>query len=52
LTENKLTAAKLSTLLEQKSTNYYTKLQVDEIGQVVSIEMVKWSQLKLDRPAI
>ncbi len=28
---------KLFTLLEQKITNYYTKLQVDEIGRVVSI---------------
>jgi len=27
----------LSTLLEQKITNYYVKLQVDEIGRVVSI---------------
>jgi len=28
---------KLSTLLEQKIINYYTKLQVDEIGQVISV---------------
>jgi F-type H+-transporting ATPase subunit alpha len=27
----------LSMLLEQKSNNYYTKLQVDEIGQVVLV---------------
>jgi len=29
--------AELSTLLEQKITNYYIKLQVDEIGRMVSI---------------
>nr|WIA67094.1 ATP synthase F1 subunit alpha [Pellia epiphylla]WIA67135.1 ATP synthase F1 subunit alpha [Pellia epiphylla]WIA67176.1 ATP synthase F1 subunit alpha [Pellia epiphylla] len=35
---NKLAAgAELSTLLEQRITNYYTKLQVDEIGRVVSV---------------
>jgi F-type H+-transporting ATPase subunit alpha len=33
----KLAGVELSTLLEQKITNYYTKLQVDEIGRVVSI---------------
>jgi F-type H+-transporting ATPase subunit alpha len=32
-----LARTKLFTLLEQKITNYYTKLQVDEIGRVVSI---------------
>jgi len=32
-----LARTELSTLLEQKITNYYVKLQVDEIGQVVSI---------------
>ncbi len=37
MTENKLAGAKLSTLLEQKITNYYTKLQVDEIGRVVLV---------------
>jgi len=37
LTGNKLAGAELSTLLEQKITNYYTKLQVDEIGRVVSV---------------
>ena len=31
-----MAGAELSTLLEQKITNYYTKLQVDEIGRVVS----------------
>ncbi len=30
--------AQLSTLLEQKITKYYIKLQVDEIGQVVLVE--------------
>ncbi len=34
---NKLVGAEVSTLLEQKITNYYIKLQVDEIGRVVSI---------------
>nr|QIA60680.1 ATP synthase F1 subunit alpha [Lepidozia trichodes] len=34
---NKLAGAELSTLLEQRITNYYTKLQVDEIGRVVSV---------------
>jgi len=38
LTGNKLARAQLSTLLEQKITNYYIKLQVDEIGQVVLVE--------------
>src|SRR5579875_3218812 len=37
LTGNKLAGAELSTLLEQRITNYYTKLQVDEIGRVVSV---------------
>src|SRR6476469_1256393 len=37
LTGNKLAGAELSTLLEQRITNYYTKLQVDEIGRVLSI---------------
>jgi len=32
-----LRQAELSTLLEQKITNYYTKLQVDEIDRVVSV---------------
>ena len=32
-----MAGAELSTLLEQKITNYYTKLQVDEIGRVVSV---------------
>nr|AMF83683.1 ATP synthase F1 subunit alpha [Aneura pinguis]WHW95434.1 ATP synthase F1 subunit alpha [Aneura pinguis]WHW95476.1 ATP synthase F1 subunit alpha [Aneura pinguis]WHW95518.1 ATP synthase F1 subunit alpha [Aneura pinguis]WHW95560.1 ATP synthase F1 subunit alpha [Aneura pinguis] len=34
---NKLAGAELPTLLEQRITNYYTKLQVDEIGRVVSV---------------
>lgn len=34
---NKITGAELSYLLEQRITNYYTKLQVDEIGRVVSV---------------
>nr|QIA60849.1 ATP synthase F1 subunit alpha [Makinoa crispata] len=34
---NKLAGAEPSTLLEQRITNYYTKLQVDEIGRVVSV---------------
>jgi F-type H+-transporting ATPase subunit alpha len=38
LTGNKLARAQLSTLLEQKITKYYIKLQVDEIGQVVLVE--------------
>ncbi len=38
LIENKLIGAKLFTLLEQKIINYYTKLQVDEIGRVISVE--------------
>jgi F0F1-type ATP synthase alpha subunit len=37
LTGNKLAGAELSTLLEQKFINDYIKLQVDEIGQVVSV---------------
>jgi F-type H+-transporting ATPase subunit alpha len=37
LTRNKLAGAELCTLLEQKITNYYIKLQVDEIGRVVSV---------------
>jgi F0F1-type ATP synthase alpha subunit len=37
LTKNKLAGAELSTLLEQKFINDYIKLQVDEIGQVVSV---------------
>nr|AHG59094.1 ATP synthase subunit 1 [Dicranum scoparium] len=37
LTGNKLAGAELSTLSEQRITNYYTKLQVDEIGRVVSV---------------
>ncbi|KAL4199930.1 hypothetical protein AMTRI_Chr03g53790 [Amborella trichopoda] len=32
-----LAGAELSTSLEQRITNYYTKLQVDEIGRVVSV---------------
>ena len=34
---NKFAGAELSYLLEQRITNYYTKLQVDEIGRVVSV---------------
>jgi F-type H+-transporting ATPase subunit alpha len=34
---NKFVGAELSYLLEQRITNYYTKLQVDEIGRVVSV---------------
>lgn len=32
-----MNGAELSYLLEQRITNYYTKLQVDEIGRVVSV---------------
>jgi hypothetical protein len=32
LTINKLVRVELSTLLEQKITSYYIKLQIDEIG--------------------
>nr|QGN73916.1 ATP synthase F1 subunit alpha [prasinophyte sp. MBIC10622] len=32
-----ISAGELSTLLEQKITNYYTQLNVDEIGRVLSI---------------
>nr|YP_003412100.1 ATP synthase F1 subunit alpha [Phaeoceros laevis]ACT75308.1 ATP synthase F1 subunit alpha [Phaeoceros laevis] len=34
---NKFAGTEPSTLLEQRITNYYTKLQVDEIGRVVSV---------------
>lgn len=34
---NKFAGAELSYLLEQRITNYYTKLEVDEIGRVVSV---------------
>nr|YP_009755792.1 ATP synthase F1 subunit alpha [Gonatozygon brebissonii]QIQ23070.1 ATP synthase F1 subunit alpha [Gonatozygon brebissonii] len=34
---NQFAGAELSYLLEQRITNYYTKLQVDEIGRVVSV---------------
>jgi F-type H+-transporting ATPase subunit alpha len=34
---NKFAGAELSYLLEQRITNYYTKLQVDEIGRVISV---------------
>jgi F-type H+-transporting ATPase subunit alpha len=34
---NKFAGAELSNLLQQRITNYYTKLQVDEIGRVVSV---------------
>jgi F-type H+-transporting ATPase subunit alpha len=34
---NKFAGAELSYLLEQRTTNYYTKLQVDEIGRVISV---------------
>ena len=34
---NKLAGSELSYLLEQRITNYYTKLPVDEIGRVVSV---------------
>jgi len=37
LTGNKLVGARLFTLLKQKITNYYIKLQVYEISRVVSI---------------
>jgi len=37
LTGNKLGGVELSTLLEQKITNYYTKLPIDEIVQVISV---------------
>jgi F0F1-type ATP synthase alpha subunit len=36
-TRNKLAITELSTLSKQKITNYYTKLQVDEIDRLVSI---------------
>jgi len=32
-----ISAGELSTLLEQRITNYYTKLNVDEIGRVLSV---------------
>jgi len=32
-----ISAAELSTLLEQRISNYYTKLNVDEIGRVLSV---------------
>ena len=32
-----LSAGELSNLLEQRITNYYTKLNVDEIGRVISV---------------
>jgi F-type H+-transporting ATPase subunit alpha len=34
---NKFAGAELSNLLQQRITNYYTKLEVDEIGRVVSV---------------
>jgi F-type H+-transporting ATPase subunit alpha len=34
---NKLAGAELSYLLEQRISNYYTKLEVNEIGRVVSV---------------
>jgi F-type H+-transporting ATPase subunit alpha len=37
LTGNKLGGVELSTLLEQKITNYYTKLPINEIDRVVSV---------------
>jgi len=37
LTGNKLARVDLSPLLEPKITNYYIKLQVDEIGRVVLV---------------
>jgi hypothetical protein len=41
LTGNKLAGGELSTLSQQKITNNYTKFQVDEIGQMISV----WDEL-------